>query len=250
MILGALGTIFLISLAAVALHVVPAFTPDAGRAINVAHVINTDEQSSFLSLASLTMGSLDAEAKHMNDSELVCNRDHNLDFVTYDVKYGCQKPVRMDANLWDDRPSLSVVKDEADPPRVTVVRLSIAKASRWSLAVNSNQIAKLQLATDSSSSKVLIPVTDISGVSGWYYIQGNTAAGEDMLLTLHWSKNATVVDGSSEVLVKLRTDVDVTTPEAAKMLEDVPNWCLNFGKSTSPYPLTYLASLPVDLNKA
>lgn len=127
-ILGALGAALLLSLAAVAFSVVPAFAPDAGRAINVVHVNNTDGggngSKSFLSLASLTMGSLNEEAKHRNDEELVCNRNDILDFATYTVKYGCQKAVPIDENLWEDRPSLVVVKGEEGPPRVTTVRLS------------------------------------------------------------------------------------------------------------------------------
>jgi len=67
------------------------------------------------------------------------------------------------------------------------------------------------------------------------------------LRTLQWSGNAAELD--APMLLKLWTDIDVTTPEAAKMLEDVPKWCLSFGKSTSPYHLACLATLPVEFNK-
>lgn len=256
-VLGALGALLLLSLAAVALSVFPAFTRDAGRAINVVHVINTDGREggsspkSFLSLASLTMGSLNEEAKHMNDVDLVCTRNGTLDFATYKVTYGCQKPVPLDETLWEDRPSVVVVQDDVGPPRVTTVRLSAGKARRWFLAISSNKISKLQLeaVTHSNSPRqLLIPASDISGgVNGWYYIQSNIGGASEFLFTLEWSKNADELDAPT--LLKLRTDIDITTPEAAKMIEDVPEWCLSFGKSTSPYPLAYLATLPVDFNK-
>jgi hypothetical protein len=267
-ILGVLGAVLLLSLAAVALSVFPAFTPDVGRGINVVHVIDTDGQEgggsdsrSFLSLASVTMGNLKEEAKHMGDVDLVCSRNSTLDFATYTVKYGCQKPVPLDENLWLRRPSLVVVKDEEGPPRVTTVRLDAGMSRRWFLAISSNKVARLQLeaVTDSTPQKSLISTTDISGLDGWHYIQYNgpsiaSVYGYDgikgpstFLLTLHWSKNATDLDAPK--LLKLRTDVPITTPDAEKMLEDVPKWCLSFGKSTSPYPLAYLATLPVEFNK-
>ncbi|KAG0609983.1 hypothetical protein M758_7G029700 [Ceratodon purpureus] len=264
-ILGLLGAVLLFALAAVALSVFPAFTGDIGRGINVVHVIDTDGQEgggrSFLSLASVTMGNLKEEAKHMGDADLVCGRNSTLDFATYTVKYGCQKPVPLDEGLWLRRPSLVVIKDEEGPPRVTTVRLEAGMARRWFLAISSNKVERLQLeaVTDSTSEteKFLVPTTDISGVDGWHIIQYNGPSipsiyGYDgingpsiFLLTLHWSKNAT----DAPALLKLRTDVPITTPQAEKMLEDVPEWCLSFGKSTSPYPLAYLATLPVDFDK-
>ena len=268
-ILGALGAVLLLSLAAVALSVFPAFTPEVGRGINVVHVIDTDGQGggsssrSFLSLSSVTMGNLKEEAKHMGDADLVCSRNRTLDFATHTVKYGCLKPVPLDETLWMRRPSLVVVKDAEGPPRVTTVRLDSGTSRRWFLAISSNKVAKLQLeaVTDSTheTRKSLIPITQISGVDGWHIIQYNgpsipSVYGYDgidgpsiFLVTLHWSQNATDLDAPK--LLKLRTDVPTTTPEAEKMLEDVPKWCLSFGKSTSPYPLAYLATLRVEFNK-
>lgn len=257
-VLGALGAVLLIALTAVTLSIFPAFTAEVGRGINVVHVIDTDAKDvesaakSFISLASVTMGRLDEEAKHTGDLNLVCNQNSTLDFVTYKVKYGCIKPVPLDESLWEARPSLVVVNDEKDPPRVTVVRLNAGEASRWFLAINSNKISEFQLEalTDSSSAQdPLVPVTKALGVDGWHHIQYNTDASgpRNFLLTLHWSENDT--DENVLKLLKLRTDVDLTTPEVAKMLENLPKWCLSFGKSTSPYSLAYLASLPVDLNK-
>jgi hypothetical protein len=139
--------------------------------------------------------------------------------------------------------------------------LDAGMSRRWFLAISSNKVARLQLeaVTDSTPQKSLISTTDISGLDGWHYIQYNgpsiaSVYGYDgikgpstFLLTLHWSKNATDLDAPK--LLKLRTDVPITTPDAEKMLEDVPKWCLSFGKSTSPYPLAYLATLPVEFNK-
>lgn len=120
------------------------------------------------------------------------------------------------------------------------------------MAVSSNKVAGLQVeaTTDSPPShQLLIPASEISGVDGWHYIQCNTGAGDpcNFLLTLEWPKNATDVDVPR--LLKLRTDIDIATPDAEKMLGDVPKWRLSFGKSTPPYPLAYLATLPVEFNK-
>ena len=43
-------------------------------------------------------------------------------------------------------------------------------------------------------------------------------------------------------LLKLRTDFDVTTPHLQAVLDELPVWTTEFGKSTSPYRLAYLAS--------
>lgn len=47
------------------------------------------------------------------------------------------------------------------------------------------------------------------------------------------------------VLLKLRTDVNATTPEMDRVLQNLPSWCSQYGKSTAPYTLAYFDTLYV-----
>lgn len=50
---------------------------------------------------------------------------------------------------------------------------------------------------------------------------------------------------SKDLLLKLRTDVNKTTPKLKRTLEKLPSWVSDFGKSTSPYPLSYIVKFPM-----
>ncbi|GFP82846.1 endoplasmic reticulum metallopeptidase 1 [Phtheirospermum japonicum] len=92
-IILALAGLFAISLGAVWGGIVPPFTEDIARAVNVVHVVdatgdNLGKPVSYISLFSTTPGNLNKEANHIGEG-FVCGRDRHLDFVTFSVDYGC-----------------------------------------------------------------------------------------------------------------------------------------------------------------
>lgn len=89
-------------------------------------------------------------------------------------------------------------------------------------------------------------------VDGWHTIQfaGGKNSPTKFNLNLIWSSNTTHPrpEGyrvGSDLLLKLRTDVNTVTPKVARVLEKLPPWCALYGKSTSPFTLAFLTSLPV-----
>lgn len=254
-ILGALGLLLLATLGLVALDAFPAFTPNIGRGINLVHIIDTDvaegdedHSQSYISLSSVTMGNLNREVKLMGDKDLVCGRSNTLDFANYVVKYGCQKQVPVDESLWKARPMLTVVRDEGDEQRKTTLQLNTGDSLRWFLAIKSDKVDTfmLEAVLQDHLREVLVPANSIEGVAGWHQVQYTTDihGPSDFLLSLYWSKNSTGNSDPTKIL-KLRTDVRYVTTETAKMFEKLPDWCVSFGKSTSPLSLAYLASLTI-----
>ncbi len=101
----------------------------------------------------------------------------------------------------------------------------------------------------------LVPVSDITGVNGWHQVQyiSESTGPHKFVLTLYWSKDSSRMEGDSTSdteLLKLRTDVNSVTAEAAAVFEKLPEWCVSFGKSTAPYSLAYLAGLDVQFGGA
>lgn len=100
----------------------------------------------------------------------------------------------------------------------------------------------------------LVPLGNKSSVDGWHIIQfaGGKKSPTKFRMTLHWAQNSSSSGKTNETgeskrpLLKLRTDVNRVTPAANKVLMNLPSWCSLFGKSTSPYNLAFLASLPID----
>ena len=254
-ILGALGLVLLAMLGLVALNAFPAFTPNIGRGINLVHIIDTDlakgdadHSQSYISLSSVTMGNLNREVELMGDKDLVCGRSDGPDFANYVVKYGCQKQVSVDESLWKARPILTVVRDERDEQRKTTLQLNTGDSLRWFLAINSDKVEAfmLEAVLQDHLREVLVPANSIVGVAGWHQVQYTTDVNgpNNFLLSLYWSKNYTGNSDPTKIL-KLRTDVRFVTTETVKMLEKLPEWCVTFGKSTSPLSLAYLASLQI-----
>jgi len=99
----------------------------------------------------------------------------------------------------------------------------------------------------------VVPLGGKTQVDGWHIIQfaGGQNSPKKVHLNLVWSSNTTHPAGQgteaegSNLLLKLRTDVNRVTPKVARVLEKLPRWCSLFGKSTSPYTLAFLTSLPV-----
>ncbi|XP_047313520.1 endoplasmic reticulum metallopeptidase 1 [Impatiens glandulifera] len=251
--------LFGLSLSAVLSGVVPPFSEDTARAVNVVHVVDTNgayngkqDPSSYISLFSNTPGKLIKEAEHLDG--FVCGREKVTDFVTFSVKYGCWAEDNTQ-NGWStsDVPSLHVKDDTEGVDRITSISIDTKASRRWSLAINTGKIEDFKLkGTDNTRedySEELVSFGEKSSVDGWHIIQfsGGKSAATNFDLTLIWVRNHTRSNEEKEdnLLLKLRTDVGILTPQVKKVFEKLPAWCSEFGKSTSPYNMAFLTSLPV-----
>ncbi|WVZ90740.1 hypothetical protein U9M48_037013 [Paspalum notatum var. saurae] len=262
-ILGLLLSIsFGLSLALASSGIVPAFTEDVARTVNVVHVVDTTgindrnrEPLSYISLFSNTPGKLRNELVDLGDEEFSCGRNMTIDFVTFTMKYGCWS--YKDSNTgWSSSeiPVLLVESDSVtDGARETVISVDTKSSTRWSLGINKQEIDDFTVQVDSEK---LVLLGDKSEIDGWHTIQfaGGKNSPTKFQLTLYWSSNAKQTSGRETkgaadlpFLVKLRTDVNRLTPQVAKVLEKLPKWCTPFGKSTSPYTLAFLTALRVNI---
>ncbi|GLJ53167.1 hypothetical protein SUGI_1133080 [Cryptomeria japonica] len=262
-IIMGMSMLFLLTFSGVVLEIFPTFTKDVGRALSVVHVVETpsegeshSQSESYISLSSLTPGKLTKEIKYLNDENFVCGRDKPTDFVTYSVNYGCVSSADT-SNGWSerDRPVIQVQSDDiVEGKRKTVIFVDTMISIRWVMAINSMEIEgfKLEMATAGDTHETLVPEGDIDGVDGWHTIQfvSNKGGPTKFVLSLFWHHNFTNLPTQSHQnkendLIKLRTDLNTITPKVARILEKLPDWCVLFGKSTSPYTLSYLSSLSV-----
>ncbi|KAL6126468.1 hypothetical protein ACLB2K_074517 [Fragaria x ananassa] len=246
---------FGLSLALVLSGTVPAFTNDTSRAVNVVHVVDTtrsiEDPRSYVSLFSSTPGKLTKEVEQIKEG-FRCGRDQVFDFVTFKVKYGCWTEDDSDSGWSEaDIPVMHVQSDTQGIERTTEVLIDTKGSIRWALAINTNEIRDFAF-TDAGNSEELVSVGDKSNVDGWHVIQfaGGNNSPRTFGLTLFWTKSSTLkADGKRDKqapLLKLRTDMDIVTPKVKRVLSKLPTWCSLFGKSTSPYTLAFLSSLPVD----
>ncbi|XAR72115.1 hypothetical protein NMG60_11018634 [Bertholletia excelsa] len=243
--------------------IVPPFTEDTARAVNVVHVVDTtgmhagmQDPSSYISLFSLTPGRLTSEVDQIGEG-FVCGRDKVIDFVTFTVKYGCWTKDDVEEGWSEsDIPKMNVESDIKDGDRTTLISIDTRVSTRWSLAINTKVIEDFEFKDNSDE---LIPLGEKSSADGWHIIQfsGGKNAPTKFDLSLHWVKNHTQVIGEigqkredDLFLLKLRTDMDRLTPKAEKVLKKLPSWCSLFGKSTSPHTLAFLSSLHIDLQVA
>ncbi|CAN6249394.1 unnamed protein product [Urochloa humidicola] len=261
--LGLLLCIFFgCSLALVSSGIVPAFTEDVARPVNVVHVVDTTgrddgnrEPLSYISLFSNTPGKLTKELVDLGDEEFFCGRNMTTDFVTFTIKYGCWS-YKESSSGWSksEAPVLLVESDSVtDGARQTVISVDTKSSTRWSLGINKQEIDDFTVQVDSEK---LVPLGGKSEVDGWHTIQfaGGKKSPTKFQLTLYWSNSATQTSrreakeaADVPLLVKLRTDVNRVTPKVAEVLEKLPRWCAPFGKSTSPYTLAFLTGLRVNI---
>lgn len=245
--------LFSLSLAVVLSGVVPPFSEDTARAVNVVHVVDAtgklDEKHtpvSYVSLFSNTPGNLNKEVEQINES-FVCGKDKPIDFVTFSVKYGC-RTYNNTVSGWSeaDIPTMHVESDAKENGRITQVSINTKDSLRWVLAINTEEIVDFTL-TDARNSEELISADKKSSVDGWHIIQfsGGKNAPKLFDLTLHW-KSGSTQSTDNGFLLKLRTDVDRLTPITERILEKLPRWCSLFGKSTSPHTLAFFRNLPVN----
>lgn len=246
-----------ISLVAVWGGLVLPFTEDTARAVNVVHVVDATqrksgkpEPSSFVSLFSVTPGNLNKEAEYIGEG-VVCGRERYLDFVTFSVKYSCWTSDSAETGwVESDVPKIHVDKDTKGESRITHVSIDSGTSTRWALGINTKEIEDFQL-KDAESAEDLISPGEKYGVNGWHVVQfsGGKYAPTKFNLSLFWMNNhtlSTLSDGQNEpLLLKLRTDLDRLTPPVKNILQKLPSWCSQFGKSTAPHTLAFLSSLPV-----
>ncbi|MED6198790.1 hypothetical protein PIB30_069872 [Stylosanthes scabra] len=241
--------LFGLSLAIVSSGVVPPFSEDTARAVNVVHVVDATSQNptSYVSLFSTTPGKLNKEAEQI-DEGFVCGRDQTVDFVTFLVKYGCR--TNNDATsgwIESDIPTLNVNSDTKGNGRTSQVSINTKGSVRWVLAINTEEIEDFEL-KDAENSEELISVDKKTDVDDWHIIQfsGGKNAPTIFDLNLYWKSDSTKTTGkANSPLLKLRTDVNRITPITERVLSKLPRWCSLFGKSTSPHTLAFLKNLPV-----
>ncbi|GAB2276763.1 hypothetical protein Dimus_011479 [Dionaea muscipula] len=255
----AASALFVLSIAAIWSGIIPSYTEDTARLVNVVHVVDTrgnysgkQEPISYVSLFSTTPGKLTREVEQMKQG-FVCGKCETPDFVTYSVKYGCWSNDDSGSGWSElDIPTLQIIADTILENRITEVSMDTKVSRRWALGINAEEIDDFKLTGDS---KELIPLGEKSSADGWHIIQfsGGKNAPSMFNLTLHWGvRNCTDKldrQRESKHLLKLRTDVDRLTPKVERILKKLPPWCALFGKSTSPFTLSFLAglSLPVEL---
>ncbi|OVA10130.1 Peptidase M28 [Macleaya cordata] len=252
--------LFGLTLAAVLAGIIPPFTEDIARAVNVVHVVETNgahgetqTPSSYISMFSVTPGKLIEELEHVKEEGFVCGKEKVVDFVTFTVNYGCWSSDDTQSGWSEsDIPTLNVKSDMKKDERVTEVSIDTKLSTRWALAINTEEIEDFKIEVNSEE---LVQIGNKNGVDGWHIIQfsGGKNAPTKFDLTLFRAKNSTRSTRNANgdrrdqnLLLKLRTDVNRWTPKAERVLKKLPKWCSMFGKSTSPQALAFLSSLPVD----
>ncbi|KAH6763572.1 Zn-dependent exopeptidases superfamily protein [Perilla frutescens var. hirtella] len=251
-----------VSLLAVWGGVVPPFTEDTARAVNVVHVVDARGVSrvnpkpvSYISMFSVTSGDLIKEADHTGEG-FVCGRDRYIDFVTFSVNYSCWTDKSAETGwLNSEVPAIYVAKDTRGENRETQIVIETRISTRWALAINTGEIEDFQMKGTANSSDTdseeLIPLGEKSSVDGWHTIQfsGGRKSPTKFQLSLFWSRNGTqTTSARDELLLRFRADVvDTVTPPVENILRKLPLWCSLYGKSSSPHTVAFLSNLPVSL---
>ncbi|CAE6112707.1 unnamed protein product [Arabidopsis arenosa] len=251
-IVTALCIITALSLALVSSGVLPAFTEDTARAVNVVHVVDTSgkDQVAFISLFSNTPGNLNMEAEQIKEG-FRCGRENKIDFVSFEAKYSCV--TKKDAEVgWDknDIPVLRVINDKGrDERSVIAVSMDTGGSSRWTLRIDMDEIEDftMQVGEEEEEELMIARGEKSCNEEGWHQIQfaGGKKAPTSFVLKLY-KKEEEVSDEKKKQrpLLKLRTDLNRRTPQVQRVLQRLPPFCTMFGKSTSPFTLAFLASLP------
>ncbi|KAE9589161.1 putative peptidase M28 [Lupinus albus] len=244
--------IFSLSLAIVLSGVLPPFSEDTARAVNVVHVVDAtgrpDEKLdpiSYVSLFSTTPGNLNKEVEQI-DNGFACGRDKTVDFVSFSVNYGCWT-YNDTISGWSesDIPTIHVYSDAKENRRITQVSINTKVSVRWVLAINTEEIEDFEF-RDAVNSEELISGDQKTSVGGWHIIQFSGGKNAPTLfdLVLYWRSGSSHYTDTP--LLKLRTDVNRLTPITQRILTKLPHWCSLFGKSTSPHTLAFLTNLSVN----
>uniref|UniRef100_A0A1J3J9S4 Vacuolar membrane protease n=1 Tax=Noccaea caerulescens TaxID=107243 RepID=A0A1J3J9S4_NOCCA len=259
--IAALCITIAVSLSLVSSGFLPAFTEDTARAVNVVHVVDTTgkDQVSFITLFSNTPGNLKVEAEQIKEG-FRCGRENKTDFVSFEAKYSCV--TEKDAEVgWDkqDIPVLRVINDQErdEGRRVTAVSMDTGGSWRWILGIDMEEIQDftLQVVEEGEEVMMMIARGEKSSNEGWHQIQfaGGKKAPTRFVLKLYEKKKEEQVSDEKKKkkkmekqrpVMKLRTDFNRITPQVKRVVERLPPFCAMFGKSTSPFTLAFLASLP------
>ncbi|CAN8275017.1 unnamed protein product [Cochlearia groenlandica] len=249
-IVTALCIITALFLSLVSSGLLPAFTEDTARALNVVHVVDTSgkDQVSFISLFSNTPGNLNLEAEQIGEG-FKCGREHTVDFVSFEAKYSCVS--KKDADVGWDKRDIPVMRVINDKEGVKSVSIDTGGSSRWTLGIDMDEIEDFTLQVGDDELMMIERDEKSSCEEGLHQIQfsGGKKAPTRFVLKLYRKKEE-VSDEDKKIkkkqgpVLKLRTDLDRVTPQVQRVLERLPLFCSMFGKSTSPFNLAFLASLP------
>lgn len=264
------ATLLFLSISMVVFGIFPPFTSDVGRAVNVVHVVEVgtidgvqSPLSSYVTLCSLTPGKLIRESAFLKDEGFSCGKMEGLDMVTHNVKYGCSVSTddeEDDEEYFTHFPKLYVSDDKlVNDERVTSVFMYTAEAHRWVLAINTTEVNSFQLETAEEAAgtkEILVSRKTADSSDGWHLVQFVTDQTGPSYFNLTLFRSAASLSSPQErqdlfkvkgnFLLKLRTDVNIITPKVEKTLQNLPEWVVLFGKSTSPYPLSYLINVSED----
>lgn len=77
--------------------------------------------------------------------EFTCGRDKVIDFVGFSVNYGCWSYIDTEEG-WSksEIPTMHVDNDTKENERITQVSIDTKGSTRWSLAINTNEIADFE----------------------------------------------------------------------------------------------------------
>lgn len=105
---------------------------------------NAKDVNSFVSLFSSTPGDLNKEIEQINEG-LECGTEKVIDFVTFSVKYGCLTYDGTESGWSDvDIPKIEVKSDTKTDVRVTKLSIDTRVSKRWSMAINTNEVADFE----------------------------------------------------------------------------------------------------------
>lgn len=95
---------------------------------------------SYISLFSNTPGKLEKEVEQIKEG-FKCGEDKVVDFVTFSVNYGCWTHDDTESGWSEsDIPTLHVDSDTKGEERLTRVSIDTKSSTRWSLAINTQEI--------------------------------------------------------------------------------------------------------------
>ncbi|KAH7282220.1 hypothetical protein KP509_35G019900 [Ceratopteris richardii] len=254
---------FLLAISLIGFEVIPPFTENTCRVLNAVQVVEIGSidgvqkpTSSFLSLSSFTPGKLTREIPYIKDEGFSCEKTNVIDMVTYDIKYGCVSATGHESgdNILTVYPKLELVEEKVlNGETLAKFHLDAEGSLRWVLALNTTSLKSFQLdevREPPGERHMLALRQNPASVEGWHIIQFVSGRGGptkfDLSLTsLHSAPFKTISETfHNGLLLKWRTDVNMTTAKLERTIKRLPKWVSFFGKSTSPYPLTYLIKYP------
>ena len=103
---------------------------------------------SYVSLSSLTPGTLNRELSFIEDEGFQCGKGDDIDMVTHTIKYGCTGFMNHSGHeaYWNEFPTLKVSEREASNRDSTLsILIETKMARRWMLAMNTTDLKSFEL---------------------------------------------------------------------------------------------------------